>query len=659
MAYAGAAARADAHLPAVRITDRETVVPEDNLPTLIGYYEEAEQASATARANSERDRDYVDNKQLTEEEMAELKRRGQPPIQLNVIRSRAGFLGGLEKKQRRDPKCWPRNNPEDVQAAEAFTDGLRYAAKTAKYIDARSGAWKNITVEGYGGIELSARQNAKGEWVFTADVIPWDRLFYDPHSCKPNFSDAKYIGQVLWMDKDAAIARAVGAGADEAEASRIVMETIEGAPGAGRTYDDKPNWQVWSKGTKGRERVRIVMIWHREADGWKYCEFTRAGKLLEQDGAYVDQEGETYCPWIIESCNVDRDNNRYGELRHLIDPQDEINKRRSKALHLLNSQGVIAEAGAVEDINATRKELKRPDFYIEIAPGVERFEIVQGQELAAGQAAMGEQALSYVRETGENAALQGKTKGQSGRAIEAQQAGGLIEQSDVTDILRRLDERAFTAFASMMKQYWTAEKWIRVNDDEDAPQFIGLNVPQPHIDPMTGQPAIDPMTGEPIMAGVENEVAKLDLDIIIGDEEEVITLDGENYQAFLQQLPVLAQLPPPLQKLSIEMNPSLTSKQKKKFVDLLDQMQQASAQPPPKSPQQEAAENMELDKRAAEIDEKRAKTDKTKAETVKIHADAHIGAMQAVSAQDQAEMAMAQPQPVEAAMGPAEPAPAF
>jgi hypothetical protein len=33
-------------------------------------------------------------------------------------------------------------------------------------------------------------------------------------------------------------------------------------------------------------------------------------------------------------------------------------------------------------------------------------------------------------------------------------------------------------------------KWIRVTDDEMAPRFVGLNVPTPTMDSMTGQPVM-------------------------------------------------------------------------------------------------------------------------------------------------------------------------
>ena len=63
-------------------------------------------------------------------------------------------------------------------------------------------------------------------------------------------------------------------------------------------------------------------------------------------------------------------------VRGLISLQDEINKRRSKALHLLSVRQVIAEQGAVPDVDKARREVAKPDGFIEVMPGL-KFEIEQ------------------------------------------------------------------------------------------------------------------------------------------------------------------------------------------------------------------------------------------------------------------------------------------
>ena len=591
------------------------VMDDPDLPGLIRDYEDAEEVQRPAREKAERDRDYVDNKQLTDAEVAALRKRGQPPIALNVLRDRAAFLAGMEKKQRRDPKAYPRNNPEDVGTAEAFTDGMRYVIEAADYASKRSQAWRNIIIEGFGGVELAAVQKG-GRWEFTISRIPWDRAFFDPHSSEPDFTDARYLGQVAWMDYDEALDRALASGAiDEAEARRILDAALAGAPGAGRTYDDKPK-TVWAD--RKRKRVRIVMIWRRERGSWVYREFTKSGVLAKADGPYVDQDGESWCPWFFESANVDRENNRYGEMRHLIDPQDEVNKRRSKALHLLNTSGVVASEGAVKDVNATRRELAKPDFYVEINPGAERFEIVKGADLAGGQAQLAAQAMEYIQQSGPNGAMLGQgVSDQSGRAIEAQQAGGLVSASDLMDTLRRLDQRVFRGIALLMKQFWDAEMWVRVTDNDEAPRYVGLNQPM-WTDPATGESAPESAwrqridQGQPVgqlMPAMHedgspmraNDVSRLDMDIIVSDAPDTINLDGEHYSAFMDLIG--RGLPPPALKLAIEMHPGLPAKRKKQFTDMIDQMAQA-----PPSPGDIEAMRRRTDMEEAKIGEVRSRT---------------------------------------------------
>lgn len=580
---------------------------EDNLSRLVQFYMSAEEATCKAREKAERDRDYLDGKQLTEDEYNALVKRGQPPIAFNVIRSRVAFLQGLEKKQRRDPKAFPRNNPQDANAADAFTDGMRYVIEEGDYQTARSRAWDNICVEGFGGVEVAAVPRRDGSFDIKITHIPWDRLGYDPHSCTPDFADANHKFQVLWLDEADALARY----SNNPDAPGIIETSLNEVSAISTTYDDKPKWTVWADGK--RNRVRVVMMWYREGGVWKYCEFTKAGKLLESEGAYVDEEGETYCPWVIESDHIDRDNNRYGEVRDLIDPQDEINKRRSKALHLITTRGVIADEGAVESVDVARRELARPDFWVSKTPGA-ALEIIQGSAMAADQMALLQNAQQYVAQAGPNAALLGKgVEDQSGRAIEAQQQGGLIEHGNLLDSLRRLDRRVFRIVALMIKQYWTAEKWFRVTDDNETARFVGLNIQKPVMemrqDPYTGQvlemQATD-VFGQPVF-DVENDVAKLDLDIIITDAPDVISLQGENYQAFIELMK--SGLPPPLLKIAIEMNPALSAKVKKQLSEMVDQLgQQQSQQPPQPSPLEQAMVELQIEEKKAGIDNKRADT---------------------------------------------------
>ena len=345
-----------------------------------------------------------------------------------------------------------------------------------------------------------------------------------------------------------------------------------------------------------------------------WCEFTKGGKLASGESPYRTKDGESLCTLILDSAYVDRDNNRYGVVRDLVDPQDEINKRRSKALHLLTVQGVIASKGAVDDVGKVRRELARPDFYVETTPGADqRFEIIRHDGLASGQASLGEQALGYIMQQGPNAALLGKgTEDQSGKAIEAQQAGGLIELGDLMDALRRFDKRVYTFLASMMQQFWTEEKWIRVTDDELAPRYVGLNVPmmQEVQDPYSGQtwqqPAFD-STGQPM---IQNPTADLDIDIIISDAPDTINRAGEGFEQLMQAVGMITQgVPPQLVRVAIEAIPGLPPKQKKAVMDAIEQMIQPQQGQGQQAPDPMQAQMAQMAQEAAMADIEKTKAD--------------------------------------------------
>lgn len=524
------------------------------LKQLVSWFEEAEQSTQTSREKAERDRDYYDGKQWTEEEAAELRKRGQPVIALNVIRQRVNYHLGMEKKQRRDPKAYGRG-PEDQQAAEVATESLRYAMERTDYHSERSRFWENLKVEGCSAMEPSLADRGDGNYDIEWKHVPWDRLFYDPHSARTDFSDARYIGQVQWMDEEELLDSYPDGGI---AVENALKGATDGGLGLGNTYEDRPRWQMWAD--PKRKRVRVVQIWYLQGGQWLWAEFCKGGILAAGESPWVNDDGETLCGLIAESCYVDRENNRYGEIRDLIDPQDEVNKRRSKALHAVNTNLVITENGAIPDgdVEKARREANRPDGFIQVQKGM-RFEVDRNTDMANGQAMLLQQAMAHVMNTGPNAALLGKgTEDQSGRAIQAQQQGGLIELGDGLDVLRRLDHRVYKFTWWAIRKYWQAPMWVRITEDEEAPLYLGLN-------------QFDPMTGE-----MMNNLAQADVDIMIEDAPDVPTLEGESFAAVMDVLKSGA--PPMVMKFIAELHPGLRSSVKRKLGTLVDQMMQAAQQ---------------------------------------------------------------------------------
>ncbi len=551
---------------------------------LVRMFEESEESTLTARGQAERDRDYYDNIQYTADELATLKKRGQPAVIDNRIKSKVDYLVGLEKSQRIDPRALPRT-PQHEEDADGASQALKYVADSQDYDTKRSAIWRNLLIEGCGGISVAVEpskyskpmntQQMLGSTAMTPpteyDIVlrrwAWDRMFWDPHSSETDFSDAGYLGGVVWMDYDDALAM-------YKDGREALDATMSDRGAMSNTYDDKPKFRVWAD--KKRKRVRIVQIWVKRDNKWYFAEFTKGGILKAGPSPYVDDKGESDCEMIFASAYVNRENERYGLVREMITLQDAINKRGSKSLHLLNTAQIVAEDGAVDDVEKARREAQRPDGYIKLNPGFsDKFKFETRTDLAEGHFKLLQDAKNSIDLKGPNATQMGdKAQGSSaasGRAIIASQQGGMIQLGDLMDNLRHMDKRVFRAIWNRIRQFWTAEKWVRTTDDERNVKWVGVNV-----DPQRIQMAMqqNPQLAEKI-GGVVGNVAELDCDIIIDEVPDSTVPQIEQFQALAELKKFDKDGEIPFRAIVAAM-PSLKDRQK--FLTMMDEHAEKNAQ---------------------------------------------------------------------------------
>ena len=586
---------------------------ENDVISFVKKFEEAEAAAWDERLRNERDRDYYDGKQLSDAERNALRERGQPPVIYNRIRRKVNFMLGLERQSRRDPKAFPRN-PQDQDAAQAVTDALRYVAEDEDWDAARSDAWENMLVEGTGAILVGFRPDKMG---FTPSLvhIPWDRFFYDPHSRRHDFSDAQYMGIVTWYDVEQA--KQMWPDAEE-----VISATYEKGQFSD-TYDDRPKYKVWSD--RRRDRVRIIEIFCRTQDGWETAIFTQLGFIKEPVlSPYADEMGRPDNPIVATSLYIDRENNRYGDIRDSIDPQDEINKRRSKGLHLISMRQIKMPPNSTMGPEQARKEAARPDGVF-----TDDIEILNTNDMAAQNIQLLQESKQEIDLQGANAALQGKNENDmSGRAILAQQQGGMVEVALHMDRLRHLTLKVYRAMWSRIRQSWTGERWVRVTDDERNLRFVGINQPvtagQLLMEQIEASPALmqrlqaDPMAQQRLaifmaspqsnqVAEIRNVPAEIDVDIVIDEGMDTPTIAAEQWSE-LAKLASTGVVPIPPDVL-IEAS-QLRDKEK-----LLERLEQ----PPEDNGQQMIAQEAavsEIEKTKSETAKNYAEAERDNAETV-------------------------------------------
>jgi len=486
---------------------------------LVKNFEDAEQATQDSRAEAEQARDYFDGKQWSDDEIAELAKRKQPVITDNKLKDKIEYLIGLEAASRTDPKAYPRT-PMDEESAEAATDALRFVAENNDLDSVVSDIAENMLIEGAGGCEVTVRR--KGDDVeIVIPVIPWDRMYFDPHSMKRDFSDARYLGQFVWMDQEEAASKWPDVDWDSV--------ATEIARTAGDTFDDKPKTRWFDS---NRKRVRVVEQYFRKDGKWCVCKFVNGEFLEEPRESAYQMEGESDHPYAWMSAYVDRDGNRYGVVRRYKTLQDEINHRRSKALHILNNRQIFAETGAFDNKVKARREVNKPDGFVEYNKGFDA-EIRDNTELAAGQAQLLADAIQALSTTGPTA-MDGASSA-SGRAKLIDQQTDVLELGRLFDQLRALKRQIYRKIWARVQQFWTDEKWIRIRDEEGRAKFAQLN--QPVTAEMAAQENPDlaalAQYNPNQIVDIRNNVADLDVDIILDEAPDAVNIQIEQFEALV------------------------------------------------------------------------------------------------------------------------------
>lgn len=530
---------------------------------------------------------YYHSKQHTDAELRVLKRRNQPPTVKNLIRRKIDFLVGLEQRLRRDPKAFPRT-PESEEAAPVATAVLRFIQDTTKWQSVASECSRDALIRGIGAQWGGVVRDKKNKFQIKKRRVKGDAYFYDPRSEEWDFSDALYLGEAQWTPTEVAkellpwAAETIDQIGEIAAGSRSMLPQL---------FDKEKNWTQWVNGKE--RRIFLISIWYRHNGQWLFDFLVGPTSLCSPEmdclSPYINQDDDTAHPYKAWSPYVGEDATRYGMIRDLKYLQDEVNKRSSKALHLLTVRQVKYEKGAVADVDKMRSELAKPDGVIEVNPG-KNFEALEQTAQIQGNLEMMQDAKADINNNGPNPALQGKgVEQQSGRAILAQQNSGMAELSPVYERMREWKLQTYHHDWCLARKYYTDDRIIRISGDGQAVQHMRINVPV--------------TDGQGNIVSMQNQIAEMDVDIILDEGPDTVTMREE----LIEQLSDRPDIP---SEILIELS-NLPDKDV-----LLQKLQQFKAPPPELQELQKRMSLLEELQKSADLDKTLAETEQTRTDTL-------------------------------------------
>lgn len=567
------------------------------------------------------DERFYDGEQWTSEEKAELENRGQPVVTLNRIKPRVDSLVGAEMGQAVDMKAFPRGL-KDFGKGKHITEALRYAEYHMNFDSIENEAYRKQLVGGLAWYELVDRWDRRSFdhdvqcRLWSAHDIIRDRFSYEAnlsdcrrvhktHYCRQDELNLLFEGQEQYINS-VFLQEPMGSRGGYLEKHRQHKPDQYDSPEAPEV--DSP--QAHSLFVRSKEReIRLVTTYYRVPFVQRFLsipgettedvtdstasdlrkikdtypnaiEFTDIryelnsatfiwNRLLEQKSNIAAWDTEAKFPFVMVPGMEYEERRRKGQYTGLVrgmrDGQKEVNKRRSKMLHLLNTNRIIREEGAVENPARARDEANKPDGDIVTRQGF-KFEIIQNTDVAQSQFTLLQEAKSEIDNVGVASEVQGQSRATSGRDFKLRHEAASQPVRPYLRNLRDAKKRFYMLVLERIQQFWIAPRLVKITDDPDA-AAIELN-----------KIAIDPITGA---VTVLNNVSIGKYDIILEEVPENVNLENEAYKDFVVLAGIMAQQG---QKVPIDMLIELSPfahKQK-----LLERFTQAQVPPAP-GPEQE------------------------------------------------------------------------
>ncbi len=451
--------------------------------------------------------DFYDGAQWTNAEIDALAEHGQGAIVINKIAPKIDNLAGTEVAGRTRITYRSRSgDPQEELAARVLSDLALYVAERSDQALEVSQVFRAGLVGGIGWLDIGVEETHEGVEVFARAEDEFAVVF-DPLSRRADYSDARFVARERWLTS----AEAEGLFGENGKAL-VGLRNSEAGLRMAAPY-------ALSLGGRGsevgyydaqREMFRIVEVQYKEPakqwrvrlpDGRLVATFDKAKLRLR--GAVVEEivtvprvhvayfagdvlldvkplgyehNSFTLVPFVYKRQRSD--GRPYGLVRAALDPQRELNKRRSKAMHLLNTAQVIADIDAVEDPNVLAREAARPDGIILKRAGKD-LRILRNTDLAVSQVQVMEQAGRDIQDVIGvfDEAIGKESNATSGVAIQQRQMAGSLSQMFAFDGLRLLKKSLGVQIMELVRQYFTQEMVIAITDKLGAGRVIHLNEP--------------------------------------------------------------------------------------------------------------------------------------------------------------------------------------
>jgi hypothetical protein len=483
--------------------------------TLVQWFKDDKEHSSKWRIRAREDFRFVAGKQWSDPDKKKLEIQGRPTITFNRTLPILKSVAGIEVNNRHTAIFLPKqiSDIEQVSANDTLNAANKWMADGCDAEDEQSQAFFDALVCGIGCTEgrIDYVEDPDGKYI--EDRVYPIEMYWDRAARKKNIVDARRLFRVRsmtlaeardWLfshgvtdvreeDIDAEWATEADMDRDPPRAVEERRKRVENAV----DYDPKSivrlvhaQWieledyyriqdpatgQLASVDVQRFEMMRAMMGGTLQGVKMKrkvYREAILGNKLLKK-GNSANRDGFI---WQFITGDIDSEKGYYfGIVKLLKDPQMWANKWLSQIMHILNTTakgGILAEAGAFNDIREAQETYARADAITEVATGaISNNKIMPkpGAGVVAGYQPLLEFALNSFRDvTGINMELLGQNnKDQPGIVEMQRKQSAMTILATIFDSLRRFRKINARMRLCYIQDYFSDGRLIRVEGSQE------------------------------------------------------------------------------------------------------------------------------------------------------------------------------------------------
>jgi len=455
-----------------------------------------------SRIKAQRIEDLFHNKQYTQDQLNAIREVGQSPETFNVIRLFTRQLLGYYSQVINTTKAVPKQH-QDIAVAELMSDIISYVDRTNNFSEMGDAIKRDgfisglfciytdveniLDYEGYPKVDNFGRPLYK----IVKEHIPSYQLVLDPMSTKSDYSDARFIHRFKWIPSEV-VTKLFGEGViDRLNAYHNHLNIEEGE--FEFRFEDRFQGRY-----KNFDNYLVVHSVTEDEKGNMWSTYWSGDEIL--DSKKVTYKDVKY-PYRVVKLQDTNTAEYYGIFEDIEHPQNAINQAILQIQLGVNSNKVMVQDGAVDDISEFTKAYSRvnsviPVNFIDGVRDISSRNDIQQQYIIIDRAFDRIQRMLGINDS----FLGNAFASDSGRKVKLQQGSTIMALRYIDTKLTLFYKLNGWDTLNLIKQYFKANQLLRIADEDKGDRWVELN--KPLINPISQRPIydeiLDPASGEPM-----------------------------------------------------------------------------------------------------------------------------------------------------------------